>query len=299
MKTVKIISAVAAMLSSQAVFSASCDVLQSKTIAVAENNQTGIPFTAAAIIGGVMDMSPYSGSQLDRDNPVEMYLEGVRIDPETNGIASLDEINWWSQDFVLFGSASTKNFRLVINFEDGTSTECEEDIEVRYDDADPVIRHTRYDISETPEGYDVEVWADLIDSDGAEFVNLEYELVSGPNVALPDVVSNYDPVNAASSRNVNGQLLSFTEPGSYSLRLRATDENGNTNVSYETAEFEIDGSCMDTTNAAHIAAGRAYDFFGFTYATGSNQWIGYSNESDASILQQTIPGWWFPVLVCL
>lgn len=296
MKMLKTALAGAALLGSQVTIGATCEVLQSKTITIAENNQTEVPATSVAIIGGVMDLSPFTGSELLRENPVELYLEGVQLDPETNGIASLDDINWWTQDFVDFGSASTKNFRLVINFEDGSSTECDADIEVRYDDADPIIRATRFEVLETPDGYEVEVFADIIDSDGIDNVQLEYELVSGPDIELPEVESNYFP---PATIGVSGQVLTFTEPGEYSLRLRVTDENGNTNVSRNTADFEIDGSCAEGTNAQHIAAGRAYDFIGFTYANGSNQWLGYTASPATSKLQQTIPGWWFPVLVCL
>ncbi len=293
MKITHYLSATALLLSSASVLAGSCEVLQSRTITTAENNTNGYaPATAA--IGGKMNLSPLDGSDFSHTNPLELYLDGQLL---VNGsISSIDDVNWQTGDLIEFGSASVKNFRVVMNFNDGSTIECDSDIEVRLNDADPVINQVRFDLSETGSGVEVNVRAAALDTDGAANVSMAYELVQGPNVSLPLVDTDYDPAWPLDI-SVTDQKLNFSASGNYELRIRVTDESGNTNVS-DSVRFSIDGNCTSASNVAHVSAGRAYNFFGFVYAKGSNFWLGYYSPATQSHLQQLFPGYWMPVIGC-
>ncbi len=292
-KSLSYFSATVLMLSSASLFAASCEVLQSRTLTVAENNTQGYP-PATAGIGGKMDLAPFTGSDFLASNPVELYLDGQLL--SNNSLASLDDVNWQTTDLVDFGSASIKNFRVVLNFNDGSSVECDNDIEVRLNDADPIVNQLRFDVSDTSGGVEVNVRAVAVDTDGAANVSMDYELVQGPSVSLPAVDTDYDP-NWPFEVSVTDQKLNFSASGNYSLRIRVTDENGNSNVS-DTVNFSIDGNCATASNAAHVSAGRAYNFFGFVYAKGSNYWLGYYSSGAQTSLQQWLPNYWLPVIGC-
>ncbi len=293
MKFNKYLAATLLSLSGTTVFAGSCEVMQSLTSTIAETNPNYPP--ASAVIGGIMDLSPLTGSDFSRDkDPMELYLDGVRL--QNVQVASLDDIHWWTTDLVMFGSASVKNFHLVMNFNDGSTIECDSDIEVRYDDADPIVNQVRYDLTDLEGGgVEVNVRAQIRDSDHTEFVVAEYELASGPNVDLPVAEVDYDPSFPVDSY-IRDQKLTFTEPGDYELHIRVTDENGNTNIS-ESVSFSIEGGCITSTNFEHVSAGRAYDFFGFSYAVGSSAWLGYTAFGE-STLEELWPGYWLPVLSC-
>ncbi|CAL9423128.1 hypothetical protein SUDANB95_01887 [Actinosynnema sp. ALI-1.44] len=49
---------------------------------------------------------------------------------------------------------------------------------------------------------------------------------------------------------------------------------------------------MTASNYAHTTAGRAYAFWGQTYALGSNQMLGLWNIYTTSSVRQTSPGYW-------
>jgi hypothetical protein len=52
--------------------------------------------------------------------------------------------------------------------------------------------------------------------------------------------------------------------------------------------------CIASTasNFWHVMAGRAYDLFGFAYAVGSNQGMGWDNVFIDTTLAQTLPGYY-------
>ncbi len=293
MKPIHHLSAGIIFLSSASVLAGSCEVLQSITLTIAENNPHGYP-PATAIIGGTMDLSPLTGSDFSRDiDPMELYLDGERI--ENNQLASLDDIHWWTTELVEFGTASTKNFRVVMNFNDGSTIECDNDIEVRYEDADPIVNQLRFDVTNIENGVEVNVRAMMRDTDNAGQLHAQYELVSGPDVTLPNADTVYVPENPI-DLTITDQKLIFTEAGEYELRIRVTDENGNTNVS-DSVTFEVEGGCITSANTDHVAAGRAYNYFGFAYAAGSTAWLGYTAFGE-STLEELWPGYWLPATSC-
>ncbi|MFL0801306.1 MAG: hypothetical protein K6L80_12695 [Agarilytica sp.] len=293
MKLIHHLSASILLLSSASTFAGSCEVLQSATMTIAENNQSGHP-PATAIIGGRMDLAPLTGSDFSRDvDPVVLYLDGVKL--QENSLASLDDIHWWTTELVQFGTADIKNFRVVMNFNDGSTIECDSDIEVRYEDADPIVNQLRFDVLEVANGIEVNVRATMLDTDGAAQLEAQYELVRGPSTSLPAANTVYNAANPI-ELIITDQKLTFTEAGEYELRIRVTDENGNTNVS-ESVSFEVEGGCITSSNADHVSAGRANNYFGFAYAAGSAAWLGYT-AFGSSTLEELWPGYWLPTTSC-
>ena len=124
------------------------------------------------------------------------------------------------------------------------------------------------------------------------------------------MVISWAAVNGASGYNVyrgstraNGSLVtgtSFTDSGlspgtTYSWTVKAVDGNGAESPASAPATGTTTGSaatCTTASNYAHTTAGRAYASFGYTYANGSNQYMGLWNIYTTTTLKQTGPNYY-------
>jgi poly(3-hydroxybutyrate) depolymerase len=52
------------------------------------------------------------------------------------------------------------------------------------------------------------------------------------------------------------------------------------------------GNCYNTSNASHVASGRAYDYFGYAYAAGSSQFMGFDSSFVITKLRQAYPNYY-------
>ncbi len=90
---------------------------------------------------------------------------------------------------------------------------------------------------------------------------------------------------------------SYTDTGlapgtSYSWTVAAVDANGAQGAMSAPASGSTTGSaatCFTASNYAHTTAGRAYALYGYTYANGSNQYMGLWNIYVSTTLKQTGP----------
>lgn len=114
-------------------------------------------------------------------------------------------------------------------------------------------------------------------------------------------------VNGAAGYNVyrngtkvNASLVSatsYTDTGlaagtTYAWTVKAVDANGAESAASAPASGTTTGSaavCFSASNYAHVAAGRAHQSFGLTYANGSNQSMGLWNVFVTTTLKQTGP----------
>jgi len=105
------------------------------------------------------------------------------------------------------------------------------------------------------------------------------------------------------SAQANTSLIggtSFTDTGlspgtTYSWTVKAVDDDGAESPPSAPASGTTTGSaatCYTASNYAHVSAGRAYQTWGYTYAKGSNQYIGLWNTYVITTLKQTSPGYY-------
>jgi len=93
---------------------------------------------------------------------------------------------------------------------------------------------------------------------------------------------------------------SYTDSGlspgtSYSWTVSALDANGGESAQSSPATGTTTGSaatCTTASNYAHTTAGRAHASFGYTYANGSNQYMGLWNTYVITTLKQTGPNYY-------
>ena len=93
---------------------------------------------------------------------------------------------------------------------------------------------------------------------------------------------------------------SYTDSGlspgtTYSWTVTAIDSGGAESVPSAAATGTTTGSaatCYTASNYAHTTAGRAYAYFGYTYANGSNQNMGLWNIYTITTLKQTGPNYY-------
>jgi hypothetical protein len=93
---------------------------------------------------------------------------------------------------------------------------------------------------------------------------------------------------------------SYTDSGlspgtTYSWTVTAIDSGGAESVPSAAATGTTTGSaatCYTASNYAHTTAGRAYAYFGYTYANGSNQSMGLWNIYTMTTLKQTGPNYY-------
>ncbi len=91
------------------------------------------------------------------------------------------------------------------------------------------------------------------------------------------------------------------EPGTYSLAVVATDTIGqNTEIATTpatvTLAFAVE--CVTDLNKNHVLAARAYGSFGFVFAVGSNNYLGFYTSSVPTSLKKTSPQSWARVANC-
>lgn len=113
--------------------------------------------------------------------------------------------------------------------------------------------------------------------------------------------SGYDVFRGGAK--VNGSLVtgtSFTDTGlspgtTYSWTVAAVDSQGRDGAMSAAASGKTTGSsatCFTASNYEHTVAGRAYAYFGITYANGSNQNMGLWNIYTTTTLKQTGPNYY-------
>jgi poly(3-hydroxybutyrate) depolymerase len=119
------------------------------------------------------------------------------------------------------------------------------------------------------------------------------------------MVIGWNAVSGAAGYNVyrggtkvNGALVggtSFTDSGlspgtTYSWAVRAVDGSGLEGAASAPATGTTTGTaatCTTSSNYAHTTAGRAYALYGYTYANGSNQYMGLWNIYTTTTLKKT------------
>ncbi len=100
--------------------------------------------------------------------------------------------------------------------------------------------------------------------------------------------------------------VSTFAPGTYSVTVRATDNQGR--VGTTTASFQLQGTqpggtCVTATNSAHLTAGRAHRgafSYNQVYANGSNDFLGFTFLffDQTSSVQEQAAGTWKRVASC-
>jgi len=134
--------------------------------------------------------------------------------------------------------------------------------------------------------------------------------VSTSNATNTGMTISWSAVNGAAGYNVyrggskvNGSLVagtSFNDSGlspgtTYSWTVRAVDGNGAEGAASQPASGTTTGSaatCYTASNYDHTVAGRAYAYWGYTYANGSNQSMGLWNIYTTTTLKQTGPNYY-------
>jgi poly(3-hydroxybutyrate) depolymerase len=111
-----------------------------------------------------------------------------------------------------------------------------------------------------------------------------YNVYRGPNQVNPSLVTGTSYTDIGLS------------PGTtYSWTVRAVDANGVEGAASNAATGTTTGSaatCYTASNYAHTMAGRAYAVMGYTYANGSNQYMGLWNIFYTTTLKQTGPNYY-------
>jgi hypothetical protein len=96
---------------------------------------------------------------------------------------------------------------------------------------------------------------------------------------------------------------SYTDTGlasatTYQWTVTAVDGNGAESAQSAPASGTTSGTapppatCYTASNYAHTTAGRAYAAWGYTYANGSNQYMGLWNIYTTTTLKQTGPNYY-------
>ena len=134
--------------------------------------------------------------------------------------------------------------------------------------------------------------------------------VAAAGATTSSMVITWTNVNGAAGYNVlrngnkvNATLVSastYTDTGlspgtSYTWTVKSVDSAAGQSVASPAAQGTTSGSaasCTTASNYAHSIAGRAYAWFGYTYANGSDQSMGLWNIFTFTTLKQTAPGYY-------
>ena len=102
-------------------------------------------------------------------------------------------------------------------------------------------------------------------------------------------------VNASAVTSTSTTDSGLSPGTTYSWTVTAIDSGGAESVPSAAATGTTTGSaatCYTASNYAHTTAGRAYAYFGYTYANGSNQNMGLWNIYTTTTLKQTGPNYY-------
>ncbi len=253
-----------------------------------QNNTNG-EATGARLVG----YTNFNGAEYLSTKSFEVYADGQLTDKR---IGSVDGLEFFVDKFE-YPVGETHTVEVVLTMEDDTVQSCESTFTIPADNAAPIIfadRLVHYDkVVETENGVLVTMLATALDTDGnLDAANVEYEFVEAPaGVEVPEIDVSVE--EAGVRMGVYFQEIEFTVPGSYSLRVKATDASGEVAYSYP-VEFTIGGECISSTINNHVAAGRAQEIFGSFFTTGAYVYLGYNNGGDTVALDliEQMGEWW-------
>jgi poly(3-hydroxybutyrate) depolymerase len=118
---------------------------------------------------------------------------------------------------------------------------------------------------------------------------------AAPNATGYNLYRNGNKVNAApiAATSYNDGGLAANTTYSYAVSsLASGQESALSNSVSASTSGTFSCTTSSASNYAHVIAGRAYDFFGYAYALGSNQGMGWDNIFIGSQLAQTAPGYY-------
>ena len=131
----------------------------------------------------------------------------------------------------------------------------------------------------------------------ASSMNISWNSVSG--AASYNVYRNANKTNALPVSATSFTDTSLAAATQYSWTVKAVDANSVESAASVAATGTTTGTapppaatCYTASNYAHTIAGRAYAFFGLTYANGSNQSMGLWNIFITTKLKRTAPGYY-------
>lgn len=110
-----------------------------------------------------------------------------------------------------------------------------------------------------------------------------------PGAASYDIYRNNNKSNALPVIATSFVDTGLAAATSYNWTVRAEDANGvvGAQSAVATGTTAPTVACYSASNYAHTVAGRAYAWFGFTYANGSDQYMGWWNIFSTSTLKMT------------
>jgi poly(3-hydroxybutyrate) depolymerase len=110
-----------------------------------------------------------------------------------------------------------------------------------------------------------------------------------------NVYRNASKVNALANTASSFTDTNLTPGTSYTWTVKSVDSSGAESVASPAAQGTTTGVsavCFTSDNVSHVLAGRAYVYFGFDYAFGSNQGMGLYNVFVNTTLKRTAPGYY-------
>jgi Zn-dependent metalloprotease len=96
----------------------------------------------------------------------------------------------------------------------------------------------------------------------------------------------YDVAKVTAAFQAVGVSCGTAPPPPTTTSTSTSTTSSSSTTSSTTTTTARNGVCYTASNTAHVAAGRAYSWFGFDYANGSNQYIGYNSSFYITSLQQ-------------
>ncbi|WP_189849927.1 extracellular catalytic domain type 2 short-chain-length polyhydroxyalkanoate depolymerase [Streptomyces omiyaensis] len=128
---------------------------------------------------------------------------------------------------------------------------------------------------------------------GATTVSLSWNAV--PGAASYEVYRDGAEVGTAPAGATGYTDTGLTAGTSHGYAVAAVDASGTVGARSAPVTVTTTGSapvCVTASNYAHTVAGRAHQTGGYTYANGSEQYLGLWNVLATSTLKETSPGYW-------